>query len=149
MTTVQLTAPGVYPVPPVPAAASTQVRLDVTGFVGIAPRGPVNQAIPVRGWDEYLARFGGYGPATGSRCPGLLADAVAAYFRQGGELAWVVRVAPWPDPAYPDPATLPPDPDPRRPGPPIAHRHPSAVTGTGAPRHVASAASTIESTSPR
>lgn len=90
MTVVQLGAPGVYQVPvasgPPPDPA---VRLDVTAFVGIAPRGPVNEPVAVQSWAEFARRFGSQG-----RSPGRLADAVAVFFRQGGSRAYVVRVAP-------------------------------------------------------
>jgi Bacteriophage tail sheath protein len=91
MTVVQLGAPGVYPAPVASGPPPGEpIRLDVAGFVGIAPRGPVNQPVAVQNWAEYVRRFGTHGPGY----PGRLADAVATFFRQGGARAWIVRVAP-------------------------------------------------------
>ncbi|SDS77434.1 phage tail sheath C-terminal domain-containing protein [Actinopolymorpha singaporensis] len=104
-----LGAPGVLVAPPEPVRAITGVRRDVTAFAGIAPRGPVREpvgellpdtdlavwltgpksrsvAVPVTSWDEYRYAFGGF------EGPGRLPYAVAAFFAQGGERAWVVRV---------------------------------------------------------
>ena len=101
-------APGVYTAPPGTLRALTGVRMDVCGFVGIAPRGPVREPgeatpwpwaagadgpalrrtvpVAVESWDEYLALFGGF------EGPGLLPYAVHTFFRQGGRRAWVARV---------------------------------------------------------
>lgn len=65
-------------------------RLDATGFAGIAPRGPVDVPVEVRSWSEYRQRFGGV------EGPGLLGFAVHAFFAQGGEIAYVLRVSPLP-----------------------------------------------------
>ncbi|MFJ2235208.1 phage tail sheath C-terminal domain-containing protein [Streptomyces sp. NPDC087859] len=64
------------------------VRLDVAGFVGVAPRGPVDEPVLVRNWGDYRRRFGG------CEGPGLLPYAVSVFFEQGGEQAYVVRVGP-------------------------------------------------------
>jgi hypothetical protein len=85
---LQLGAPGVYPAPPLVDRSFRPVRLDVAGFVGVAPKGPVDIPVLVRRWSDYLVRFGGFSG------PGLLPYAVSAFFDQGGERAWVVRVAP-------------------------------------------------------
>jgi hypothetical protein len=85
---LQLGAPGVYPAPARVDLSFRPVRLDVAGFVGVAPRGPVDEPVLVQSWSDYLFRFGGFGG------PGLLPFAVSAFFEQGGERAWVVRVAP-------------------------------------------------------
>lgn len=63
------------------------IRTDVTGFVGIARRGPLNTAVPVQSWRQFEAYFGGF---TGA---GYLAYAVRAFFENGGKRCWVVRVA--------------------------------------------------------
>ncbi|MFC4065958.1 phage tail sheath C-terminal domain-containing protein [Actinoplanes subglobosus] len=81
-----LGAPGVRVAPPEPVRAITGVRRDVAAFCGVAPRGPAGVAVPVTGWDEYRYRFGGY------EGPGRLPYAVAAFFAQGGERAWVARI---------------------------------------------------------
>jgi hypothetical protein len=85
---LQLGAPGVYPAPARVDLSFRPVRLDVAGFVGVAPRGPVDEPVLVQSWSDYLIRFGGF---TGQ---GLLPYAVSVFFEQGGERAWVVRVAP-------------------------------------------------------
>lgn len=62
-------------------------RTDITGFVGIARRGPLFTPVRVESWGEFLAVFGGHTPA------GHLAYAVQAFFANGGRTAWMVRVA--------------------------------------------------------
>lgn len=109
-----LGAPGVFALPEVQAPSLHPQRMDVCAFVGVAPRGPArvpvvdNSAWPggyrrvsdlarplrrsvpvlVRSFDEYLHHFGAF------EGPGLLPQAVASYFEQGGRLAWVVRIVP-------------------------------------------------------
>ena len=63
------------------------VRTDIAGLVGIAPRGPLDVAVPVESWRQYQAHFGGFSGA------GFLAYAVRAFFENGGRRCWVVRVA--------------------------------------------------------
>jgi len=63
------------------------IRTDITGFVGIARRGPLNIPVPVQSWRQFEAYFGGF---TGA---GYLAYAVRAFFENGGRRCWVVRVA--------------------------------------------------------
>jgi phage tail sheath protein FI len=80
--------PGVYyervdASPPAIAA----IRTDVAGFVGLAPRGPVDVAVPVQSFRQFQAHFGDF---TGS---GYLAYAVRGFFENGGRRCWVVRVA--------------------------------------------------------
>ncbi len=86
--------PGVYlewtEAPPVVG----EPRTDVAGFVGIARRGPLHQAVRVEGWPELVATFGGH------TTQGYLAYAVAGFFANGGRRCWVVRVAD-PDQARP------------------------------------------------
>jgi hypothetical protein len=105
-----LGAPGVYREAALPVHALTGVRMDVAGFVGVAPRGPArvpvvdethppgaamvaadrprsrSVAVPVASWEEYRRLYGGF------EGPGRLPWAVAAFFAQGGRRAWVVRV---------------------------------------------------------
>jgi uncharacterized protein len=97
-TGIRLGAPGVYRAAVVAAPRFEPVRLDVTGFAGVAPRGPVNEPVTVESWTQYRWRFGGAGP------PGLLGLAVQSFFAQGGERAVVLRVGPPVDPAEPDAA---------------------------------------------
>ncbi|HEX7119502.1 MAG TPA: phage tail sheath subtilisin-like domain-containing protein [Longimicrobiales bacterium] len=81
-----LTAPGLYvagiETPPAPPLESA-----VTGFVGIAERGPLNVPQPILGWSDYVDTFGGFVPF------GYLAESVFGFFRNGGAKCWVVRVA--------------------------------------------------------
>lgn len=62
-------------------------RLDVAGFVGIAARGPINEPVRLRDYEDFEAIFGGRLPQ------GYLAYAVEGFFANGGLEAWVVRVA--------------------------------------------------------
>ena len=59
---------GVQPVSP--------VRMDVAAFVGIAQCGPLNLAVPIESWRQFVAYFG---DVTGA---GYLAYAVARLFRE-------------------------------------------------------------------
>jgi uncharacterized protein len=98
---LRLGAPGVYRATVMAAPGFEPVRLDIAGFVGVAPRGPLDEPVTVESWTQYRWRFGG---ATG---PGLLGLAVQAFFAQGGVRALALRVAPRPaatDGAAPDPA---------------------------------------------
>lgn len=105
-----LGAPGVFALPDVLVPALHPQRMDVCAFVGVAPRGParcpvtdsghdagwrmvadgrpLQRSVPVlvRSFDEYTLHFGAF------EGPGLLPQAVASYFEQGGKLAWVVRI---------------------------------------------------------
>ena len=80
-----LTAPGVYlrgaETPPPPLGTA------ITGFVGIAERGPLNSPQPLMGWSDYVDTFGGFVSF------GYLAESVFGFFRNGGEKCWVVRAA--------------------------------------------------------
>jgi hypothetical protein len=92
---VYLGAPGVYGAPPLaPDIALGPIRLDVTGFVGVAWRGPVNEPVPVTSWSQFIDRFGSLTDPDGRTCPGLLPLAVRAFFDQGGVRAWVNRIGP-------------------------------------------------------
>lgn len=105
-----LGAPGVFALPELLQPSLHPERMDVCAFVGVAPRGParvplvdqehllgwrmvcddrpLKRSVPVlvRSFDEYVQCFGGF------EGPGMLPQAVASYFEQGGKLAWVVRV---------------------------------------------------------
>jgi uncharacterized protein len=103
-----LGAPGLYWPPPDPVRALTGVRMDVCAFVGVAPRGPArvpafdmsSSAIPqvdgrsvthsvatvVDSWSEYERRYGSF------EGPGLLPYAVASFFENGGDRAYIVRI---------------------------------------------------------
>lgn len=85
--------PGVFLAPAKEDAALRPERLDITGFVGVALRGPVDEPVRVERWSEYERIFGGFeAPPGGPRR--MLPHAVATFFRQGGRVAYVVRIAP-------------------------------------------------------
>jgi uncharacterized protein len=105
-----LGAPGVYQARPEPDRRFRAVPLDACAFVGIAPRGParvvkrdeLGNGLPpaedgtrprwrsaprlVQSWDEYRWLYGAF------EGDWLLARSVAAFFRQGGRKAWIVRI---------------------------------------------------------
>lgn len=85
--------PGVFLAPPRSPDDLQRERLDIAGFVGVAPRGPVDEPVRVSRWSEFVRIFGGLEPAPGGPVR-LLPYAVSAYFRQGGQVAYVVRLAP-------------------------------------------------------
>src|SRR6478735_2511877 len=68
-------------------ATVAPLRTDIAGFIGIARRGPLDTALPIDSWRQFVAWFG---DVTGA---GYLAYAVRAFFENGGRRCWVVRVA--------------------------------------------------------
>nr|HEX4317378.1 phage tail sheath subtilisin-like domain-containing protein [Kofleriaceae bacterium] len=82
-------APGLYQAAAdvVVAPALAAANAGVAGFVGTADMGPVDVATRVASWDAFAALYG-------RARAGYLADAVWAFFGNGGEACWVVRVAP-------------------------------------------------------
>lgn len=88
--------PGVFLAPPRATTALRPERLDVTGFVGVALRGPVDEPVRIERWSEYERLFGGFDPAPGGPLR-MLPYAVSTFFRQGGQAAFVLRVAAHPD----------------------------------------------------
>ena len=67
--------------------AISPLRMDVTGFVGIAIRGPIDVPVPIESWRQFVSHFSGF---TGS---GFLAYAIRAFFENGGRRCWVTRIA--------------------------------------------------------
>lgn len=65
----------------------TPFRTDITGFVGLSQRGPIDVPVPVQSWRQFESWFGEF---IGG---GYLAYAVRAFFENGGQRCWVVRVA--------------------------------------------------------
>ena len=75
------------------------MRTDIAGFLGFAERGPLAEdftpasfdasevALKIRSWKEFQAKFGGFIRY------GYLAYAVRAFFENGGDTCYVVRVA--------------------------------------------------------
>lgn len=106
-----LGAPGIYPLADAVIPRLSPQRMDVCAFVGVAPRGPAyvpevseqypsgytmmtdiqrphrrSVAVAVKSFDEYRRLFGAF------EGPGLLPYAVASFFEQGGERAYIVRI---------------------------------------------------------
>ena len=78
--TVQVAAPSVQLPPP--------LRTDVAGFLGATRRGPAGMPVRVEGLNGYRDVFGDLDPNA------LTSYAIQeGYFPNGGDLAWVVRVA--------------------------------------------------------
>jgi len=71
--------------------------VSIAGMVGVAERGPLNQATAVLSFDEYLKKFGGYISSSD------LTAAVAGFFGNGGGKLYVVRTCHHTD--YTDPST--------------------------------------------
>lgn len=63
-----------------------QVRMDIAGFVGLAERGAVNQAVQINSWRQFQAIFGNFLPYS------FLAYAVKGFFENGGRTCFIVRV---------------------------------------------------------
>lgn len=78
--------PGVY-IRDVEVKPPARVRMDITGFVGQAERGPLNSPQQLTSWGEYLDIFGGF---VGY---GYLPYCVFTFFGNGGDRCYVVRVA--------------------------------------------------------
>lgn len=83
------TYPGIYlnekaDIPRTVTAATTSL----IAIMGIFPRGPIDQAVLVSSQSEFEAQFGNGGAVTG-----LASYAVQQYFLNGGNGAWIVRLA--------------------------------------------------------
>jgi len=63
------------------------LRTDITGFIGLAQRGPVSTPVPVESVKQFEAHFGSF---IGG---GFLAYAVRGFFENGGKRCWIARVA--------------------------------------------------------
>jgi phage tail sheath protein FI len=70
-----------------PAAMPPPLRTDVAGFLGATRRGPVGVPVRVEGLTGYREVFGDLD------ADALTSYAIRGYFDNGGELAWVVRLA--------------------------------------------------------
>lgn len=82
-----LRPPGVYPAFAEPDHVGVE-RADTrtAGFIGIAQRGPLDLPRRISSWDEFLEVYG-------SDNAYYLSRSVEAFFRNGGKVCWVVRVA--------------------------------------------------------
>jgi Bacteriophage tail sheath protein len=84
----EYSTPGVYyERADVGTSVISPLRTDITGFVGIARRGPLHVPVVVESWRQFVACFGEF---TGA---GYLAYAVRSFFENGGRRCWIVRVA--------------------------------------------------------
>src|SRR2546421_7026565 len=83
----QVTYPGVY-VEEVPSGVRpiAGVSPAVPGFIGVAERGPIHEAIKVFNFTEYQNRYGGFLSHL------YLSHAVLQFFNNGGTQCYVVRV---------------------------------------------------------
>ena len=62
------------------------VSTSTAGFVGIAEKGPINEAILVTNWTQFVDNFGGFINSS------YLAYAVRQFFENGGTRAYIKRV---------------------------------------------------------
>ena len=86
--------PGVYTRPRPRAPLAPRVRTDVVGFVGVAGSNHLHEAVRLEDWREYEDTYLRAGSAVGDPPAGSrLADAVRAFFANGGSTCWVVNVA--------------------------------------------------------
>lgn len=82
-----LRPPGIYPAQAEPIVSPLQMAdTRVTGFVGLALKGPLDEPQRISNWDEFVEIYG-YTPQH------YLSDTVEAFFRNGGVACYVVRVA--------------------------------------------------------
>jgi hypothetical protein len=89
--------PGIVFAPTGAAPDDALPRMDIAGFVGFAERGPVDVPVAVADPARFEEVFGGpvalfRDIATGEVVRGHLAAAVSAFFAEGGQRCWVVRV---------------------------------------------------------
>ncbi len=68
-------------------AEPARLRSDIAGFIGPTRRGPVGEAVRVVEWREYERIFGGLDAAS------TTSYAVRSYFENGGQVAYVIRLA--------------------------------------------------------
>jgi len=84
----QLTYPGVY-IEEIPSGVRTiiGVSTSVTAFVGAAKRGKINNATHILSFRDYERLFGGLSQDS------QMSYAVKQFFLNGGNDAWIVRLA--------------------------------------------------------
>jgi len=88
---VQVSYPGLY-VQEIPSSAHTVtgVSTSATAFVDFFPSGPVGTAVQCSSWNQFQQIFGGLDARSDA------SYAIYQYFLNGGQTAWVIRLA---DPA--------------------------------------------------
>lgn len=83
----EIRPPGVYPSQARPTATQLQVaQTHIAGFVGLSRKGPIDEPVRIGTWDEFVDIYG-------YDSDHYLSDSVEAYFRNGGAVCYVVRVA--------------------------------------------------------
>ena len=85
---VQVSYPGVYIDEFAPGAPIQGVGTNTAAFVGLAAMGPIALPTKVTTWEQFTAAFGA-APAPGS----YLWYAVRGFFRNGGQVCYVVRAS--------------------------------------------------------
>ena len=70
-----------------PVALPPPLRTDVAGFIGATRRGPIGMPVRVDSLNGYHDVFGDLDPDAAT------SYAIRGYFENGGELAWVIRMA--------------------------------------------------------
>ena len=82
------TYPGVY-IEEIPSAVHTiaGVATSIAAFVGWAPQGPTDEAVLVQSFMDFQRQFGGLDARS------LLGYAVSQFFNNGGQQAYIVRLA--------------------------------------------------------
>ncbi|HWI14502.1 MAG TPA: hypothetical protein VNT02_09625, partial [Burkholderiales bacterium] len=74
-------APGLYFERRDAAPALAALRMDITAFVGLAERGPLDTPTAVHSWEQFATLFGGF------IANAFLAYAIKAFFENGGRTA--------------------------------------------------------------
>jgi uncharacterized protein len=79
--------PGVY-VEELPSGVHTitGVATSIAAFIGWAPQGPVDKAVLVESWSDYVRQFGGLSSGN------YLGYAVNQFFGNGGQQAYIIRL---------------------------------------------------------
>jgi uncharacterized protein len=85
---VPVSYPGVY-IEEIPSGVRTitGVATSITAFIGWAPKGPTDRAELILSWSDYDRKFGGLNRDS------LMSYAVYHFFNNGGQRAYVVRLA--------------------------------------------------------
>jgi len=81
-------SPGVYIFEVPPAQVPQGVSPSTMGIIGYTLQGPVNTPTLVQSFDEFVSRFGGLTDLS------LVPLSVQAFFQNGGQRAYIVRVVP-------------------------------------------------------
>jgi uncharacterized protein len=89
---VTLSYPGVY-VEELPSGVHTitGVATSIAAFIGWANQGPIDEAVLVESWSDFQTQFGGLSNSNG--LPNYLGYAVNQFFGNGGQQAYIVRLA--------------------------------------------------------